>query len=131
MAPGEHAGGGCQADADVNVYLCKFEFGVPEGAKLVKCPRCQTINPTSAAPAQLRRGNTGAFGLGSVEARAGECEAGAADAGGAADVSDADAGRSAGTWRGAARVWSQFELENSEAERVVCPSSVAAGSQFE
>ena len=47
-------------------YLCKFEFGVPEGAKLVKCPRCQTINPTSAAPAQLRRGNTGAFGLGSV-----------------------------------------------------------------
>ena len=65
-AGGEHAGGGCRPTQTLTCYLCKFEFGVPEGAKLVKCPRCQTINPTSAAPAQLRRGNTGAFGLGSV-----------------------------------------------------------------
>ena len=31
-------------------YLCKMIFGVPNGARHVRCPRCQTINSTEVQP---------------------------------------------------------------------------------
>lgn len=39
-----------QPAARLTCYLCKFVFGVPGGAKLVRCPRCQTVNSTVPQP---------------------------------------------------------------------------------
>jgi LSD1 subclass zinc finger protein len=34
----------------INCFLCKTLFGVPPGAKLCKCPKCHTVNPTEERP---------------------------------------------------------------------------------
>ena len=47
----------------LNCFVCRTRFGFPDGAKLVKCPHCQTPNPTAARPEDRpAQGFLGGFG---------------------------------------------------------------------
>ena len=50
----------------IDCFLCKTKFGVPPGAKLVKCPQCLTTNPTDARPPAQQPGLLGGLGLGGI-----------------------------------------------------------------